>query len=74
MFEEEAIQLPFIAKDQDGNPIFRDALTFESITDLRNTSKAEREAMMQQRYDGWQAAIEAAKNIPAEEQTPAEEG
>lgn len=70
MFQEESIQLPFHIKDADGNIIFRDALTFATVSEFRNTSEAEREAMQQQRYENWQAAIQYAKDHPEEPVAP----
>lgn len=59
MFEEEQISWPFKVLDEDGNIVFRDALIFANATEFRNTSQSEREVMQQERYDNWQAAIEA---------------
>lgn len=52
---EEIPKVDFSVSDADGNVIFRDALVFQSMAELRNTSEAERKVMMQQRYDNWVA-------------------
>lgn len=52
MLEEECVQVPFNYKDENGNVIFRDSLTF-TLSEYRNISAAEREAMMQTRYENW---------------------
>lgn len=56
MFEETP-KIDFTVKDENGIVIFRDALIFKSIAEMRNTSSSEREAMMQQRYEAWQNVI-----------------
>lgn len=61
--QEESPQIPFNYKDENGNVIFRDALIFTSISDLRNTSKAEREEMMEQRYQTWLQARNTPTNV-----------
>ena len=53
---------------EDGKTVYRDAITFDSIAELRNTSQAEREAMFQERYDNWKAIIASAENQPPEEE------
>lgn len=57
---------------ENGVTVYRDAIIFDSMAELRNTSQAEREAMFQERYDNWKATV--AEQVQAsEEQTPVEE-
>lgn len=65
MFEEEIPQVVFTFTNEDGT-VYRDALTFSSMSELRNTSVNERMEMMQERYDNHRAVIEAAQNAPQE--------
>jgi len=67
MFEEEQPILPFSVKDEDGNVVYRDSLTFPDVTAMRNASKAEREEAMQQRYEEWLAIKEEAESTPQED-------
>lgn len=57
MFEETP-KIDFSIKDENGIVLFRDALIFSSMSELRNTSSAERQQMMQQRYNDWKASLE----------------
>lgn len=58
----------------DGVTVYRSAIEFETMAELRSTSQAEREAMYQARYDQHLADIEAmtaAANTQQEEtETP----
>lgn len=66
--EEEAPVLPFTIKDAEGNILFRDSIHFDSVTELRNASHAERETLMQERYQTYLDFIEQQANIaPVEE-------
>lgn len=56
----------------DGVTVFRDALIFESMDELRNTSKAEREVMFQERYNNFLIASQGQPETPEETQ-PTEE-
>jgi len=56
---------------EDGKTVYRDAIIFDSMAELRDTSQAEREAMFQERYDNWKAVVEAP--IDQEETEPVEE-
>lgn len=69
MFEETP-KIDFTVKDENGIVVFRDALIFSSISEMRNTSQAERQALMQQRYEAWQEVM----NNPEQEETQTEEG
>lgn len=42
---------------ENGVTVYRDAIVFNSMAELRNTSQEEREAMFQARYDAWQATV-----------------
>ena len=42
---------------ENGVTVYRDAIIFDSMAELRNTSQAEREVMFQERYDNWKAII-----------------
>lgn len=46
MFDETP-KIDFTVKDDSGLVIFRDALIFSSMSELRNTSSDERQAIMQ---------------------------
>lgn len=61
--KEETIIWPFSIENPDGT-LFRDALTFSTATEFRNTSATEREAMQQERYINH---LEAINNPPEEE-------
>ena len=52
---EEVPKVDFAVKDENGNVIYRDAIVYASMADLRADSKAEREAKFQERYDNWLA-------------------
>ena len=56
MFEETP-KIEFTV-NEGGKTIYRDAIVFESMAQLRNTSEAERQAMFQERYNQWKANIE----------------
>lgn len=55
MFEE--IPKVEFTVTENGVTVYRDAIIFESMAELRNTSQAEREAMFQARYDNWKAVL-----------------
>lgn len=55
MFEETP-KVEFTVTEN-GVTVYRDAIIFESMAELRNTSQAEREAMFQERYDNWKAVV-----------------
>jgi hypothetical protein len=50
----------------DGKVVYRDAIIFDSIAQLRSTSQVEREAMFQARYDNWLATVEAQQSVEEE--------
>lgn len=54
MFEETP-KVDFSVSDENGNIIFRDAIVYSSMAELRADSAAEREAKFQARYDDWVA-------------------
>lgn len=72
MFEEEIPKVDFVYVAEDGTR-FVDSLIFQSMAELRNTSLSERRSMMEERYNNWKAAIEAAQNAPQEETPPEEQ-
>lgn len=57
MFDETP-KIDFTVKDDSGLVIFRDALIFSSMSELRNTSSDERQAIMQKRYDDYKASLD----------------
>lgn len=69
MFDETP-KVDFSVKDENGNVIYRDAIVYASMADLRADSKAEREAKFQERYDNWlanqQNAIQGEPDSPEE--------
>ena len=69
MFDETP-KADFSVKDENGNVIYRDAIVYASMADLRADSKAEREAKFQERYDNWLAnqnnAIQGEPDSPEE--------
>lgn len=75
MLEEEQPILTFVMRDMVGRVTYRDSLTFESIAQMRATSKAERQKMMQDRYDEWwKLKQKAKKEAQSEEEKEPEEG
>lgn len=65
---EEYPVIPFHFRDDKGDIIFRDSLTFSSMTELRNTSTAERRVMMNERYNAYLDMLaEAARAVPIPE-------
>ena len=54
MFEETP-KVDFSVKDENGNVVYRDAIVYSSMAELRADSKTERESKMQARYDNWLA-------------------
>lgn len=67
MLEEEYPQVPFSYRDEEGNVIFRDALVFSSMAELRSTSKEEREVMMEERYQNW-LVVKSTPGVDAPEE------
>ena len=67
---DEAPKVDFSVKDENGNVVYRDAIVYASMADLRADSKAEREAKFQERYDNWlanqQNAIQGEPDSPEE--------
>jgi hypothetical protein len=57
MFEETP-KVDFTVKDAEGNVVYRDAIVYSSMAELRADSAAERQAKFQERYDNWVATIE----------------
>lgn len=55
---DEIPKVEFTATEN-GVTVYRDAIIFDSMAELRNTSQAERQAMFQERYDNWKAIVEA---------------
>ena len=66
---EEVPKVDFSVTDEDGNVVFRDAIVYSSMAELRNDSQAEREAKFQARYDAW---LEAQANPIQGEETEGE--
>ena len=60
---EETPKVDFAVKDADGNVIYRDAIVYNSMAELRADSEAERQAKFQERYDSWVAR----QNMPQEQ-------
>lgn len=50
---EETPKVDFEVKDDDGNVIYRDSITYASMAELRNDNTLERQAKFQARYDQW---------------------
>lgn len=73
MFEEEQPILVFSVKDDDGNVVYRDSITFRNITEMRNTNQAERQTLMQARYQEWLRLKEEAENSPPIDEEVSEE-
>lgn len=63
MFEETP-KVDFSVKDENGNIVYRDAIVFNSMAELRNTSQAEREVLFQERYDNWVALQNQVEPTP----------
>lgn len=68
MFDETP-KVDFTVKDEQGNVIYRDAIVYSSMAELRNDSQSEREAKFQARYDAW---VEAQANPTIGQETPEE--
>jgi len=68
MFDETP-KVDFTVKDENGNVIYRDAIVYSSMAELRNDSQAEREVKFQARYDAW---VEAQANPMIGQETPEE--
>lgn len=64
---DEIPQVVFEVKDDNGNVIYRDSITYTSIAELRADSKAEREAKFQERYDQYLIAVSTPTEPPVEE-------
>lgn len=64
---DEIPQVIFEVKDDEGNVIYRDAITYATMAELRADSKAEREAKFQERYDAYLVAINTPTEPPVEE-------
>lgn len=58
---------------ENGVTVYRDAIIFESMAQLRATSQAEREAMFQERYDNWKAVVAEQASQPPPQETPSTE-
>lgn len=68
---EEYPVIPFHFRDDKGDIIFRDSLTFSSMSELRNTSTAERQVMMNERYNAYLDILAAAaREVPEPEPEP----
>lgn len=63
---DEIPQIVFEVKDDNGNVIYRDSITYSSMAELRADSKAEREAKFQERYDQYLIAVNTPTNPEAE--------
>ena len=63
MFEETP-KVDFAVKDENGNVVYRDAIVYSSMAELRADSKEEREAKFQERYNNWLAIQQ--NNAPVE--------
>ena len=68
MFDETP-KVDFSVSDADGNIVYRDAIVYASMAELRNDSTAERQAKFQARYDAW---LEAQANPLIGQETPEE--
>ena len=65
---EEYPVIPFHFRDDNGDIIFRDSLTFSSMSELRNASAAERQAMMNERFNAYLDLLAAAaREVPEPE-------
>ena len=62
---DEAPKVDFSVKDENGNVVYRDAIVYSSMAELRNDSEAERQAKFQERYDNWLANINNANTVEA---------
>ena len=67
---DETPQVVFEVKDDDGNVIYRDAITYATMAELRQDNAAERQVKFQQRYDDWLVA----STTPSGDGLPPEEG
>lgn len=63
---EETPKVDFEVKDENGEVVYRDSITYPSMADLRADSKEEREAKFQERYENWLAV----STTPTEEVIP----
>ena len=63
MFDETP-KVDFSVKDENGNVVYRDAIVYSSMAELRADSKEEREAKFQERYNNWLAIQQ--NNAPVE--------
>lgn len=59
---DETPQVVFEVKDENGEVVYRDAITYASMAELRADNAQERQAKFQARYD----AYVIAKNTPTE--------
>lgn len=66
MFEE--IPKVEFTVTENGVTVYRDAIIFESMAELRDTSQEEREALFQERYDNWKNALDSQTQEQVEEQ------
>lgn len=51
---------------ENGEVVYRDAITYASMSELRNDSAAERQAKFQARYDNWLSIINNPITTPEE--------
>ena len=63
MFEETP-KVDFSVLDENGNVIYRDAIVYSSMAELRADSATERQAKFKERYDNWLAIQQ--NNAPVE--------
>lgn len=71
---EETPQVVFEVKDEEDNVVYRDAITYTSMSELRNDSVNERQAKFQARYDAWLLLLEESQNAPPQDmEEPVEE-
>lgn len=63
---DETPKVDFEVKDENGKVIYRDAIVYASMAELRADSAAERQAKFQERYDNWVIASTTPTEAPEE--------
>lgn len=63
---DETPQVVFEVKDENGEVVYRDAITYASMAELRADSQAEREAKFQERYENYLIAKSTPTETPEE--------
>lgn len=64
---DETPQVVFEVKDADGEVLYRDAITYGSMAELRDDNAQERQAKFQERYDNWLIVSTTPTEAPEEE-------